>query len=329
MQLSAAKKADETIAGNARARRAKARKRAEGAALDACLAQIDQERDAARAALWAKHVSLPLPDPESKLVQQRSRPPLEPPKPAVDDGLTAARVALTAALEAHARAELDHQRATRVLAKLRPPNFSGKTASCLELSDEQFDAISAAEAKVSETGGALQLAASNVKYAESLVDIEYEMAARAKEIAAECVARQQARAAEAEARAEEREAAEAERVAAAEHADCLAARVARLRFKFSCLRWRAMAKAMCKMAAIDEFEAALARDATRAKLLEDAAKVWGSCAGSSDKENSEPKVFRLVGKSAEEVGALASQVSQISTSAEERVALNKLERMRL
>ena len=31
VQLSAAKKADETIAGNARARRAKARKRAEGA----------------------------------------------------------------------------------------------------------------------------------------------------------------------------------------------------------------------------------------------------------------------------------------------------------
>ena len=42
-------------------------------------------------------------------------------------------------------------------------------------------------------------------------------------------------------------------------------------------------------------------------------------------------MFRLVGKSAEEVRALglASQVSQISTSAEERVALNKLERMQL
>ena len=39
-----------------------------------------------------------------------------------------------------------------------------------------------------------------------------------------------------------------------------------------------------------------------------------------------PKVFRLVGKTAAEVSAMASEVSQITTGAEERVALNKLVR---
>ena len=44
------------------------------------------------------------------------------------------------------------------------------------------------------------------------------------------------------------------------------------------------------------------------------------------KENAPPpKVFSLVGKSAAEVGAMASQVSQVTTSVEERVALNKLQ----
>ena len=52
--------------------------------------------------------------------------------------------------------------------------------------------------------------------------------------------------------------------------------------------------------------------------------VWGSRA----KENATPpKVFSLVGKSAAEVGAMASQVSQVTTSVEERVALNKLEQV--
>ena len=65
---------------------------------------------------------------------------------------------------------------------------------------------------------------------------------------------------------------------------------------------------------------------TRLRLEADAVKVWG---GPRDKENAPPpKVFNLVGKSAAEVNAMSSKVSQVTTSAEERVALNKLERMR-
>ena len=85
-------------------------------------------------------------------------------------------------------------------------------------------------------------------------------------------------------------------------------RCASLRFKISCLHWRAMAKAVCKLAAIDELEAALARDATREKLLADAAKVWGSCTGGSvaaDKENAPAQVISLVGMSAESLRAAA------------------------
>ena len=81
-------------------------------------------------------------------------------------------------------------------------------------------------------------------------------------------------------------------------------------------------------AAIDEIVAAEARAETRARLEADALKVWGPVA--KNKENAGPqKVFRLVEKSAAEVNAMASQVSQVTTSAEERVALNKLERMGL
>ena len=80
-------------------------------------------------------------------------------------------------------------------------------------------------------------------------------------------------------------------------------------------------------AALDEIEAAEARDETRARLEADAVKVWGAAA-QQNKENAvnvaQPKVFRLVGKSAAEVRALASEVSQITTGIEERVALNRL-----
>ena len=52
----------------------------------------------------------------------------------------------------------------------------------------------------------------------------------------------------------------------------------------------------------------MARDATRARLLGDAEKMWGSCAGGSaaaDKENSPAQVISLVGMSAESLRAAA------------------------
>ena len=83
----------------------------------------------------------------------------------------------------------------------------------------------------------------------------------------------------------------------------LATRAANLRFQFCCLRWRAMAKKACAWAAIDQLEADMARDATRARLLADAQKMWGS--GAADKENAPAQVISLVGMSAESLRVAA------------------------
>ena len=51
--------------------------------------------------------------------------------------------------------------------------------------------------------------------------------------------------------------------------------------------------------------------------------IWGAA---SQKENSAPpKVFRLVGKSADEVRSLACGVSQLGTGTEERVRFNRMQ----
>ena len=70
-------------------------------------------------------------------------------------------------------------------------------------------------------------------------------------------------------------------------------------------RWYRMSRHLHMCAALSEIEAAEARDATRARLEADARAVWGS----ENKENAAPRVFNLVGKSAAEVSAMASQVS--------------------
>ena len=54
-----------------------------------------------------------------------------------------------------------------------------------------------------------------------------------------------------------------------------------------------------------------------------AEKVWG--AGWEKENAAPPKVFRLVGKSADEVRAVACDVSQEGTSTEERVRLNRMQ----
>jgi len=73
-----------------------------------------------------------------------------------------------------------------------------------------------------------------------------------------------------------------------------------------------------EMAEIEEKIRGLDRQATRERLQRDAEHVWGGRA----KENTAPKVFRLVGVSAESVRAVADQVSRDVTSVEERVSLN-------
>ena len=73
-----------------------------------------------------------------------------------------------------------------------------------------------------------------------------------------------------------------------------------------------------ELAEIEEQIRRLDRQATRERLQRDAEHVWGAGA----KEHAAPKVFRLVGVSAESVRAVADQVSSEVTSVEERVSLN-------
>ena len=73
-----------------------------------------------------------------------------------------------------------------------------------------------------------------------------------------------------------------------------------------------------ELAEIEEQIRRLDRQATRERLQRDAEHVWGAGA----KEHAAPKVFHLVGVSAESVRAVADQVSSEVTSVEERVSLN-------
>jgi len=52
--------------------------------------------------------------------------------------------------------------------------------------------------------------------------------------------------------------------------------------------------------------------------------VWGDEKGSPSSSAAAPKVFSLVGKSVEEIRAMASEVSPNLTTVEERVGLNKI-----
>ena len=331
--LTAAKKKDDALKGNAAAKRTRVRKATAADQLDRALAAIDAARDEQRAALWAAPANLPI--PTGSLVPIRERPlrPQPPPrtnaKPTAVDELTAARAALATAQAARTQAELNCRQTKRALAKLQPPTFSGKKINHLDMSDDDFAAVCAAEMKVSETEGMLRLAELEVKSAQGNLELELRIAEREREAAAE----REARAAERAARQREMQAkaemAAAERAAAARAVAAAQERQAAFKAWQAGRRWHRLLRHLHLCAAFDQIEAAEARDRTRARLEAHSRAVWGSASGSANKENSEPQVFRLVGKSAEEVRALASQVSQSSTSAEERVALNKLERMGL
>ena len=58
-------------------------------------------------------------------------------------------------------------------------------------------------------------------------------------------------------------------------------------------------------------------------LRQHALQVWG--AGCEKENSSPPKVYRLVGKSVDEVRALACEVSPVVTGTEEWVRLNRIE----
>ena len=218
------------------------------------------------------------------------------------DELTVARAALATAQAAHTEAELEHRQAKRALAKLQPPSFSGKKANHLEMSDKLFESIQSAEMKASESHGALQLAALNVRLAHGDIQLELELAETEKRAAAERAARQRERAAEAEARDAERNAAEAERARARVWLEQMKQRSAARRAGRHFYR---MSRHLHMCAALDEIEAAEAREATRARLEADAAKMWGSA--SADKENlpAAAQVISLVGMSAESLRAEA------------------------
>ena len=308
-QLKSSKDHDKANAGNAAAKRAQARKSASKSAeratsLDDRLASIDAARDAARGEIWAKRVSLPL--PEGQLVQSRVRPPKSKPEPMPEpmgmaNELAAARAALTAAFSAQAQAQRGHNQATRALARLQPPNFAGKQESNFStMSDTAFATYCAAKSKASETEGALRLAELEVKGAEQRLDLEFNLAEVEKKAAAERAARQRERQAKAEAKAEaaaagRTELADADRRRELFHAAFDAWQAGR--------RWYRMSRHLHMCAALSEIEAAEARDATRARLEADAAKVWGSA--DKDKENSPGQVISLVGMSPESLRAAA------------------------
>ena len=74
---------------------------------------------------------------------------------------------------------------------------------------------------------------------------------------------------------------------------------------------------------IEDFLKSFERRETRLRLEAGARAVWASESGTE--KSSSPKVFSLVGKSAEEVKTVASKVSQDKTPTEERLRLKKIE----
>ena len=242
------------------------------------------------------------------------RPPMPPPNP-----VKTAEQALAVAEDAKVRAEGLHRAAQRKLARLLPPTFGGDKLTSRSISyfignpdrdspaelqrrDELFDKMVAAEAEVRDTEFALSQAARDVKNAQWELD-----EARGDGDFDKLMARFRASAVTPPAEPpQDHWRAELDHEVRAERAE-VEARFAALRLE----RDREIAE-------IDEKIRELDRQATRERLQRDAEHVWAGRA----KENAAPKVFRLVGVSAESVRAVADQVSSEVTSVEERVSLN-------
>ena len=291
----------------------------EAAAMQAVAAVDAAVESASSKRLRAPIVLKNLPPRRSVIVTTAPKP-MRPPNPRPPDPIKIAEQALAAAEVAKVSAEGLHRAAKRALAKLQPPAFGGEKLTTLSISyfaghpdrdspaelqrrDELFDKMVAAEAEVRDTEFALCQAARDVKNAqreleEARGDGEFDrLIARFRAPAvtppAELPQDNWCAQLDHELRAERAERAEIEARFAALHLE----------------RDREMAEIEAKIRGLD-------RQATRERLQRDAEHVWGGRA----KENAAPKVFRLVGVSAESVRAVADQVSSEVTSVEERVS---------
>ena len=334
-QLKAAKGEVEKLRGNAAARRSKARKAAEkdeakAAGLDERLAGIDEELAASRAAVYARKVkAVPWPAMQSVIADVVERKP----RAAVDQ-LARLRADAERAEAAAARADADAvaarrrvERANGPLVKLQALRAADASACETDeeawqqllqnraLLDEEYEQRSVKVEELQSAWRTAELAASNAR--DSATAAREEVAAEAAVRA--CREAQATRASElrgqweaeraqlvaqkaawAEEDAAELAALEAERVAmrarhAAERAEILSR---------ESLHWESPAE-------------------TRARLHMGAKHVWGSAESSATV--AAPKVFKLTGMSVEEIRGRASEVSQMITGTEERVALNRAE----
>ena len=350
--LKKAKEADDKLKGNAAARRSKARKAAAkddtlAEQLDERLAAIDAEVAALRAAHWSTDPDLPL--PASRLVPTRQRAPDRVPQPAHTlTPLEAAEQALAAAQDAKVRAERRSKDATRALAKVQPPGFTGKKLSSHstkyffsktydpDMPEEErqrrkalFDALWSAEKEVSAAASAADLAAHDVHCAQRDVDFERRQAEIEKETTVALDAATRALEERFAAFALERQRADAALAAARAEAECAAEAAQReeeAREEQQTQQWLAEQRAKRERES-RELQREIVRSQwayARPEVVRDhAAKVWGA---DWEKENgASPKVFRLVGKSADDVRSLACDVSQVVTDTEERVRLNRIE----
>lgn len=330
--LKAAKAKDEKLRGGASAKRSKvraavAKEPARAAGLEERLAEIDSALVTSRAELWRSPEQLNL--PEMLLVDARQR--TAKPKSAAPTPLQMAEQELAAADDMKLQAELRCRLALRALAKVQPPSFGGEKLSSRSTSyffsqtshpdmpekerqrrKELFDSIWAAERELDAAKFALKQAT------RSVLDAQFEVNWEKKELEHE-----QAALARARERAEEdtrREAEWARRGADLEEED--RAEEAAYQVKRAELVQQQAAERRAadeeRLREMEELFQRLEARETRARLQAHAAHVWGG------KENGSPKVFSLVGKSAEGVRAMSAAVSQEVTGAEERVALNRI-----
>jgi hypothetical protein len=324
--LKSAKHKDDLLRGNASAKRSKARKAAEkdaarDAALEGRMAGIDSEFEAARVALWMQPVDIALPPKASKLVTKQ----LPKPPDLVAALEAAAKAMATTAYAAEAAAAVVQSELERAEAKLK--RLSGDWQGNLtthgirwtrylgghdEINNGIWDYGCMPPAVQAQRDAEFEAWAAALKEmrAQELAAIKAHGAASLAQDAA-----QEARydALEAAASRSKQDMAQELEALRARHAAMAAERAAELEQDVAALAVLSARRASC-----DARRRAFHREgpATHLSLLRDAETVWGG------NEIGSPKVFSLVGMSAESVHALAGEVSQTVTSVAERIDLD-------
>ena len=333
---------DQLIRKGIRSRKAKVRGK-EGA--ESKLQALDVEQRRKRAEHWDAELTLPLPDPATtKVKKEREHPPPPPKLPPPPAPQTAAqrRTKVEKAEEAAARADADevaarrrYEKAEAAQKKISDRRLENSSGGWL-LEDEAYEQLLAARVvddREHEQASARSIllfgewiaardAAAEARFAAdearrdatpaasweaSWAALEAKWKRRDEQRTAEWAAMEAARVAERE--AEEARA----RLEALEDQRWLEARRAELEREHE--------------RESREFEREIARSQwaySRPEVVRaHAEKIWG--AASQKGSSSPPKVFCLVGKSADEVRSLACDVSQVETGTEERVRLNRMQ----